>query len=100
MNGTSGFQEVWSTTSRSPSHRFLHEQWPQFGKGSWPLLRTKEMPSMAPQVRMMTPLPPPPLNRIAFLTYKNTKTEHVRETFRVPKEILVKPEAIHFKQGW
>jgi len=52
---------------------------------------------MAPHVRMMTPLPPPSLNRIAFLTYKNTKTEHVRETFRVSKEIPVKPEAIHLK---
>ncbi len=97
MNGTSGFQEVRSSTSRSPSFRFLHEQQPQFGTGVWRLLATKELPRMAPHVRMMTPLPPPSLNRIAFLTYKNTKTEHVRETFRVSKEIPVKPEAIHLK---
>jgi hypothetical protein len=54
---------------------------------------------MAPHVRMMKSLTPS-LNRIAFLIYKNTKTEHVRETFRVSREIFVKPEAIHFKQGW
>ena len=35
MNGTSGFQEVRSSTSRSPiSYRFLHEQRHQFGTGS------------------------------------------------------------------
>jgi hypothetical protein len=35
MNGTSGFQARRSSTSRLPSSRFLHEQQPQFGKGSW-----------------------------------------------------------------
>ena len=55
---------------------------------------------MAPLLRMMTLLPPPSPNRIAYLTYKNTKTEHVQETFRVFKEILQKPETIHIKQGW
>ena len=34
MNGTSGFQEVRSNTSRSPSSRFLQEQRHQFGTGS------------------------------------------------------------------
>ena len=33
MNGTSGFQEVQSSTSRSSSYRFQHEQWHQFGTG-------------------------------------------------------------------
>ena len=37
MNGTSGFQEVRLSTSRSPSYRFQHEQRRQFGTGSWPL---------------------------------------------------------------
>ena len=37
MNGTSGFQEVRSSPSRSPSYRLLDEQQPQFGKSSWPL---------------------------------------------------------------
>ena len=35
MNGTSGFQEVRSSTSRSPSYRFLHEQQHQSEQGSW-----------------------------------------------------------------
>ena len=34
MNGTSGFQEVRSLTSRSPSSRFQHEQWHQFRTGA------------------------------------------------------------------
>ncbi len=34
MNGPSAFQEVRSSPSRSVSHRILHEQWSQFGKGS------------------------------------------------------------------
>jgi len=42
MNGTSGFQEVRSSTSRSPSYRLLHEQQPQFGTGAWHLLRTHD----------------------------------------------------------
>ena len=39
MNGTSGFQEVRSSTSRSPSYRyrFLHEQRHRFGTGAWHL---------------------------------------------------------------
>ena len=41
MNGPSGFQEVWSSTSRSPAYRFLHEQRSQFGTGAWHLLRTR-----------------------------------------------------------
>ena len=32
MNGTSGFQEVWSTTSRLQAYRFLQEQRHQFGQ--------------------------------------------------------------------
>ena len=42
MNGTSGFQEVRSTTSQSSTSRFLHEQEPQFGTGSRQLLRTRD----------------------------------------------------------
>jgi len=100
MNGTSGFQEVRPSTTRSPAYHFLDEHRHLFGAGSRSLLATEELTRMTPHVRMMTSLPLPSLNRIAFLTYKNTKTEHVRETFRVSKEILVNPEAIHFKQGW
>jgi hypothetical protein len=43
MNGTSGFQEVRSSTSRSLSSHFLHEQRHQSGKGSWRLLQTHEL---------------------------------------------------------
>ena len=45
MNGTSGFQEVRSSTSRSPSYRyrFLHDQRHRFGTGAWTLLRTHEL---------------------------------------------------------
>ena len=43
MNGTSGFQEVRSSTSRSPAYRFLHEQRHQFGTGSWHLFRTHDL---------------------------------------------------------
>jgi hypothetical protein len=35
--------EVLSSTSRSPSSCFLHEQRPQFGTGSWPLFRTHDL---------------------------------------------------------
>jgi hypothetical protein len=40
MNGTSGFQEVLSPTSLTPSYRFLHEQGYRSGTGAWHLLRT------------------------------------------------------------
>ena len=37
MNGTSGFQEVRSSTSRSSANRLLHEQRHQFETGFWHL---------------------------------------------------------------
>ena len=43
MNGTPGFQEVQSSTSRSPSSRFQHEQRHRFGTDSWQLLRTHDL---------------------------------------------------------
>ena len=43
MKGTSGFQEVWSSPSRSPSSRFLHEPRHQFGTGSGRPLRTHDL---------------------------------------------------------
>ena len=43
MNGTSGFQEVRSSTSRLPSYRLLYEQRHRFGEGSWRLLRTHDI---------------------------------------------------------
>jgi hypothetical protein len=43
MNGTSGFQEVRSSTSRLQSNRFLREQRHRFETGSWQLLRTHDL---------------------------------------------------------
>ena len=43
-----GFQEVRSSTSRSPSYRLLHEQRNRLGTGAWCLRRAKELPEMAP----------------------------------------------------
>ena len=43
MNGTSGFQEVRSSTSRSPSCRFPQEQGHRFGIGAWHLLHTHNL---------------------------------------------------------
>jgi len=43
MNGASGFREVRSSTSRSPSYRLLYEQQPQVGTGFWHLFRTHDL---------------------------------------------------------
>ena len=43
MNGTSGFGEVRSPASRSPSYRLLREQRHQFGTGSWSFLRAHDL---------------------------------------------------------
>ena len=43
MNGTSGFLEVRSSTSRSTLSRFLHEQRYRFGASAWHLLRTHDL---------------------------------------------------------
>jgi hypothetical protein len=43
MNGTSGFQEMRSSSSRSSTNRFLHEQRHRFGTGIWHLLRTHDL---------------------------------------------------------
>lgn len=48
MNGTSGFQEVQSSTSRSPVYPLLQKQQPQIGTGVWHLLPIKELPRMTP----------------------------------------------------
>ena len=43
MNGTSGFHEVRSSTSRSPAYRFLYEHRHQLGTGAWPPLRAHDL---------------------------------------------------------
>ena len=50
MNGTSGFREVRSTTSRSSTNRLLHEQQCQFGTGSCRLLRTHNLISLSKMI--------------------------------------------------
>ena len=60
MNGTSGFQAVRSSTSRSPSCRFLHEQRRQFGTGAWRFLRTHDLIALSTSIsqsekRFLTP---------------------------------------------
>jgi hypothetical protein len=63
MNGASGFQEVRSSSSRSPTSRFLREQRHQCGTGFGHFLHAKKLPRMVPQVRMKncfllsTPIP-------------------------------------------
>ena len=64
MNGTSGFQEVQSSTSRSLSHQFLHEQRHQFGIGSRQLLYAHDL--------------------IALSTGISTKREKVPSTMFMP----------------
>jgi len=83
MKGTSGFQAVRFSSSRSPSYRyrFLHEQRHQFGVGAWHLLRTH--------------------NLIALSTGISTKREKVPDTIFMPLLIffafaaLVLPGCIH-----
>jgi hypothetical protein len=67
MNGTSGFQEVPSSTSRSSAGRFLDEQRHQFGKSSWHLLRTHDL--------------------IALSTGISSKREKVPDLFLKPRKI-------------
>jgi hypothetical protein len=43
MNGTSGFEEVRSSISRSSTNRLLHEHRAQFGEDPWRLLRTHDL---------------------------------------------------------
>jgi len=99
MNGTSGFQRsavfflpITSVSVPAQATASIRKRLPGV------LLTTKELPLMAPRVLMITPLLILSRNRIAFFTYKNTMTEHVRETLRVSRKIFVKPEAIHFNK--
>lgn len=64
MNGTSGFKEVRSSTSRPP-YRFLHEQRYRFGTGAWHLLHTHYL--------------------IALFTSINTTRETVPEAIFMPQ---------------
>ena len=50
MNGTSGFQEVRSTTSRSPSFRLLYEQRRQFVRSAWQLFRTHDLIALSTDI--------------------------------------------------
>ena len=52
MNGTSGFQEVRSPSSRSPLYRFLREQLDRFGTGIWRLLHTHDRIALSTDICM------------------------------------------------
>ena len=65
MKGTSGFQEVRSSTSRSPAYRLLQEQQHQFGTGAWHLFPTHDL--------------------IALSTDISTKQETVPDTVFMPR---------------
>ena len=65
MNGTSGFQEVRCSTSRSSPYRFLHEQRRQFGTGAWHHHHIHEL--------------------IALFTGISAKREKVPETLFMPR---------------
>jgi len=80
MNGTSGFQEVRFSTSRSPLYRFLQEQQPQFRTGSRQLLCTQELPLMMPQVRTKNRFLPSSQPPITSYTGISTKREKVPDT--------------------
>lgn len=71
MIGTSGFQEVRSSASRSPSYQFLHEQQLQFGAGSGQFLYTH--------------------NHIAPFTGISTKREKVPEAVFMPAHNAIDP---------
>jgi hypothetical protein len=51
MNGTSGFGEVRSFTSRSTTNRLLQEQQSQFGTDFWHLLRNQNLISLSTSIR-------------------------------------------------
>ncbi len=83
MNGTSGFPKVRSSP---PDHHFLHKQQPQFEAGSRRLLRTRELPRMAPRARTKNCLLPSSQNPIPSYTSIITKQENIPDTnFHVHK---------------
>jgi hypothetical protein len=50
MNGTSGFEEVQPSTSRSSSDYVLHEQRHQSGKGSSHVPRTQDLIALSTDI--------------------------------------------------
>ena len=52
MNGTSGFQEVRSSTSRSSTNRLLCRQRPLFGTGAWHLSQTHDLIALSTGISM------------------------------------------------
>ena len=83
MNGTSGFLEVRSSTSRSPSYRFLHEQRYRFGAGAWHLLCTHDLISPCTGVSTKRePVPETFPRSPVALRSKATKRNRAREQGR------------------
>ena len=81
MNGTSGFQEVRSSPSRSPSYRyrFLHEQRHRFGTGAWHLYLAIQVLSflllwlhcLSSSSQALVPPPPNPITSSGLNTQVN-----------------------------
>jgi hypothetical protein len=51
MNGTSGFQEVQSSSPDRQPGRFLHEQRHQCGEDSWHFLRIYDLSTLSTDIR-------------------------------------------------
>lgn len=81
MSGTSGFQEVWSSTSQSLSHRypFLQKQRHQFGTDSWHLCLAIQIlsflllwfPCLSSSSHAQVPPPPKPITSSGLNTQVN-----------------------------
>ena len=64
--------------------RFLHEQRPRFGTGAWHLLRTKELPRMAAQIRRINRRLPSSHHLTTHSTNISINRERPLSAFRVP----------------
>jgi len=81
MNGTSGFQEVQSSTSRSPSYQFLHEQQHLFGTGAWHPLRTHNLIALSTGISSKQEMVPDNIFMLPIRTnaYSNIRSVQVNE---------------------
>ncbi len=78
MSGTSGFQEVRSSTSRSPAYRLLHEQQPQFGTGCWPLLSIHNLITLSTGITTKREKPPDTIFMLPIRTNSNSNIRSVQ----------------------
>ena len=74
MNGTSGFQEVQSSASRSPLYRFLQEQQHRFGTDALHLLYTYDLFALATGIRTKREKAPNSISRSPIKKRGNGRT--------------------------